>query len=122
LNTIVERTKEHLIAFVAIAFVSILARRLKRLTPQAINGRPSAYDGCKQPLSNGPVGRFAIVGAVGDDCDDRVGDPVEQRPDQGGIALFMARQDFIGLRPRGVPRMFINLSHVPRSRPLVRHV
>ena len=31
LNTIVERSKEHLIAFVAIAFVSILARRLKRL-------------------------------------------------------------------------------------------
>jgi hypothetical protein len=31
LNTIFERTKEHLIAFVEIAFVSILARRLKRL-------------------------------------------------------------------------------------------
>ena len=31
LNTIVERSKEHLIAFVAIAFISILARRLKRL-------------------------------------------------------------------------------------------
>jgi transposase len=30
LNTIFERTKEHLIAFVEIAFVSILARRLKR--------------------------------------------------------------------------------------------
>jgi transposase len=31
LNTIFERSKEHLIAFVAIAFISILARRLKRL-------------------------------------------------------------------------------------------
>jgi putative transposase len=31
LNTIVERSKAHLVAFVAIAFVSILARRLKRL-------------------------------------------------------------------------------------------
>jgi transposase len=31
LNTIVERTKEHLVAFIEIAFVSILARRLKRL-------------------------------------------------------------------------------------------
>lgn len=36
LNTIVERTKEHLVAFVEIAFVSILSRRLKRLAPQAI--------------------------------------------------------------------------------------
>ena len=36
LNTIVERTKEHLVAFVEIAFVSILARRLKRLAPQAV--------------------------------------------------------------------------------------
>ncbi|HYG88324.1 MAG TPA: IS5 family transposase [Azospirillum sp.] len=35
LNVIVERTKEHLVAFVEIAFVSILARRLKRLTGQA---------------------------------------------------------------------------------------
>ena len=32
-NTIVERTKEHLIAFVEIAFISILSRRLKRLAP-----------------------------------------------------------------------------------------
>jgi hypothetical protein len=31
LNTIFERTKEHLVAFVEIAFVSILSRRLKRL-------------------------------------------------------------------------------------------
>ena len=35
LNTIVERTKEHLVAFVQIAFISILSRRLKRLAPQA---------------------------------------------------------------------------------------
>jgi hypothetical protein len=31
LNTVVERSNEHLIAFVAIAFTSILSRRLKRL-------------------------------------------------------------------------------------------
>jgi hypothetical protein len=31
LNTIFDRTKDHLIAFVQIAFVSILSRRLKRL-------------------------------------------------------------------------------------------
>lgn len=31
LNTIDERSKEHLIAFVEIAFISILTRRLKRL-------------------------------------------------------------------------------------------
>jgi hypothetical protein len=31
LNTIVERSKEHRIAFIAIAFISILSRRLKRL-------------------------------------------------------------------------------------------
>ena len=31
LNTVFERTKEHLIAFVEIAFISILSRRLKRL-------------------------------------------------------------------------------------------
>ncbi|HYG90751.1 MAG TPA: IS5 family transposase [Azospirillum sp.] len=37
LNTVVERTKEHLIAFVEIAFTSILARRLKRLTAQAVS-------------------------------------------------------------------------------------
>jgi len=31
LNTIFERSKEHLIAFVEIAFISILSRRLRRL-------------------------------------------------------------------------------------------
>jgi hypothetical protein len=31
LNIIFERTKEHLVAFIEIAFVSILSRRLKRL-------------------------------------------------------------------------------------------
>jgi transposase len=31
LNTIFDRTKEHLVAFIEIAFVSILSRRLKRL-------------------------------------------------------------------------------------------
>ena len=36
LNTIFERTTEHLVAFVEIAFVSILARRLKRLAIQAV--------------------------------------------------------------------------------------
>jgi transposase len=35
LNTIFERTKEHLIAFVEIAFISILARRLARLEAKA---------------------------------------------------------------------------------------
>jgi transposase len=35
LNTTFERSKEHLIAFVAIAFISILARRLKRLVVEA---------------------------------------------------------------------------------------
>ena len=34
LNTIFERSKDHLIAFVAIAFISILARRLKRLVTE----------------------------------------------------------------------------------------
>jgi transposase len=34
LNTIFERTKEHLIAFVEIAFISILSRRLKRLVTE----------------------------------------------------------------------------------------
>jgi transposase len=37
LNTIFERTKEHLIAFVQIAFVSILSRRLKRLITEEIS-------------------------------------------------------------------------------------
>nr|WP_174436497.1 transposase [Azospirillum brasilense] len=35
LNTIFEQTKEHLVAFVEIAFISILSRRLKRLVTQA---------------------------------------------------------------------------------------
>lgn len=35
LNTIVERTKEHLVAFLQIAFISILSRRLRRLDTQA---------------------------------------------------------------------------------------
>jgi transposase len=34
LNIIFERSKEHLIAFIEIAFVSILARRLKRLVTE----------------------------------------------------------------------------------------
>jgi transposase len=34
LNIIFERTKEHLVAFVTIAFISILARCLKRLLPE----------------------------------------------------------------------------------------
>ena len=37
LNTIVERTKEHLVAFVQIAFISILSRRLQRLAPQKVS-------------------------------------------------------------------------------------
>jgi len=37
LNTIVERTKEHLIAFVQITFISILSRRLQRLAPQEVS-------------------------------------------------------------------------------------
>jgi transposase len=37
LNTIFERSKEHLIAFVAIAFISILSRRLKRLVAQELS-------------------------------------------------------------------------------------
>jgi transposase len=37
LNTIFDRTKEHLVAFIEIAFVSILARRLKRLAASEIN-------------------------------------------------------------------------------------
>jgi hypothetical protein len=32
LNTVFERSKEHLVAFVEIAFVSILSRRLKRFS------------------------------------------------------------------------------------------
>jgi hypothetical protein len=37
LNTIFERSKEYLIAFVAIAFISILSRRLKRLVVEELN-------------------------------------------------------------------------------------
>ena len=37
LNTIFDRTKEHLVAFIEIAFVSILARRLKRLAASEIS-------------------------------------------------------------------------------------
>jgi transposase len=37
LNTIFERSKDHLIAFVAIAFISILARRLKRLVTEDLS-------------------------------------------------------------------------------------
>src|SRR3954453_14764082 len=36
LNTIFERSKEHLIAFVVIAFISILSRRLKRLVVEEV--------------------------------------------------------------------------------------
>jgi len=37
LNTIFERSKEHLIAFVEIAFISILSRRLKRLVAEELS-------------------------------------------------------------------------------------
>jgi hypothetical protein len=37
LNTIFERTEEHLVAFIEIAFISILSRRLVRLVTQQIN-------------------------------------------------------------------------------------
>lgn len=37
LNSVVERTKEHFVAFVEIAFISILSRRLKRLVPQEVS-------------------------------------------------------------------------------------
>jgi hypothetical protein len=37
LNTVFERTKEHLVAFVEIAFVSILSRRLKRLVTEEVS-------------------------------------------------------------------------------------
>ncbi|MCW2239582.1 hypothetical protein M2351_004212 [Azospirillum canadense] len=32
-----ERTKEHLVTFVEIVFISILSRRLKRLVPQEVS-------------------------------------------------------------------------------------
>jgi hypothetical protein len=37
LKNIVERSKEHLIAFVAIAFISIPSRRLKRLVVEELS-------------------------------------------------------------------------------------
>jgi hypothetical protein len=37
LNTIFERSKEHLIAFVSIALISILSRRLNRLVIQEVS-------------------------------------------------------------------------------------
>ena len=37
LNTIFERTEGHLVAFIEIAFISILSRRLVRLVPQEIS-------------------------------------------------------------------------------------
>lgn len=37
LNTVFERSKEHLIAVVQIAFVSILSRRLKRLATDVLS-------------------------------------------------------------------------------------
>ena len=37
LNTIVERSKKHLIAFVEIAFISILSRRLQRLVVEELS-------------------------------------------------------------------------------------
>ena len=37
LNTIFDRTKEHLVAFIEIAFVSILSRRLKRLATDVLS-------------------------------------------------------------------------------------
>jgi hypothetical protein len=36
LNSIFERTKEHLVAFIEIAFVSILSRRIKRLVTEEV--------------------------------------------------------------------------------------
>jgi hypothetical protein len=35
-HTIFERTKEHLVAFIEIAFVSILSRRIKRLVAEEV--------------------------------------------------------------------------------------
>ena len=35
-HTIFERTKEHLVAFIEIAFVSILFRRIKRLVTEEL--------------------------------------------------------------------------------------
>jgi hypothetical protein len=40
LNAIFEHSKEHLIAFIAIAFISILSRRLKCLVVEELNACP----------------------------------------------------------------------------------
>ena len=45
LNTIFERTKEHLVAFIEIAFVSILARRIKRLAIDEVSAGSMAECG-----------------------------------------------------------------------------
>ena len=45
LDILAERTKEHLVAFIEIAFISILSRRLKRLVTQA-----TPHDVHQQPL------------------------------------------------------------------------
>jgi hypothetical protein len=37
LNTIFERSKEHLVAFVAIAFISSLSRRMRRLVTEELS-------------------------------------------------------------------------------------
>jgi transposase len=37
LNTIFERSKDHLVAFISIVFISILARRLKRLVTENLS-------------------------------------------------------------------------------------
>ena len=37
LNTIFERTKEHLVTFIEIAFISILSRRIKRLVIEEVS-------------------------------------------------------------------------------------
>ena len=37
LNTIFERTKKHFVAFIEIAFVSILSRRIKRLVIEEVS-------------------------------------------------------------------------------------
>jgi hypothetical protein len=49
LNTIVERSKEHLIAFVEIAFISIFSRRLKRLVVKEFSAQRLRTDGVDGP-------------------------------------------------------------------------
>ena len=49
LNTIFERTEQHLVAFIEIAFVSILSRRLKRLASEDVSA-----DVDEQPLKSLP--------------------------------------------------------------------